>query len=116
MEPLRRRDYGTAEARLRLMYRSARAYAESYIAKIEAANPDIRPREREKFHWNAAKGRIYLYAEIARDIIDGIAVGRWNDGDLLPSSKELASDYVVSLYVCLLYTSDSQGQPAAEAA
>ena len=99
MEPLRRRDYGTAEARLRLMYRSARAYAESYIAKIEAANPDIRPREREKFHWNVAKGRIYLYAEIARDIIDGIAVGRWNDGDLLPSSKELASDYGVSLYV-----------------
>ncbi|MDO4559893.1 MAG: GntR family transcriptional regulator [bacterium] len=98
MEPLLRRDYGEADARLRLMFRAVKLQVTGYVDTLSRVDPSLRPPQ-EGFLWNAAKGKVYLYAEIARDLTNGISLGRWQEGDFLPSSKELAARYGVSLYV-----------------
>lgn len=99
IESLVRRNYHEADRRLRSMYSSVRSYVESYLQLLAEDGRAVCPPEQEKFHWDAAKGKVYLYAEIVRDITHEISLGRWRDGCFLPASKELAAHYGVSLYV-----------------
>lgn len=68
-----------------------------YFDQLQAAYPDLKPGQ-VSFNWNAEKGRVYTYMEVARDIIQKIGDGVFEDGAYLPANSQLREQYGVSAY------------------
>ena len=98
LAPLLQRDHPEDERRLQLMYRIIGSYADEYLARLSAEYPDAPVPLAGAYHWDATRGRGFLYGEVAHDLTAKLSAGLWEDGAFLPDAAELAAQYGVSLY------------------
>lgn len=88
-------DPAEVQRRFGLLYRGTAEYVERYLDELDAAYPGTEGGGRG-FSWNARTGRSYVHAQMARDLVERIAVGEFPDGSLLPSIASLAQSYGAS--------------------
>lgn len=71
-----------------MVYRSIGSYADEYPARLSAECPDTPPLA-GAYHWDAAKGRVFLYREVAHDLAARLSAGAWEGGGFLPLAAGL---------------------------
>ncbi len=69
---------------------------EKYLASLSQTYPQFAALPQQNFTWDAKKGRIHAYLEIARDIIVKIGTGVYEDQALLPSIEQFCKQYGAS--------------------
>jgi DNA-binding transcriptional regulator YhcF (GntR family) len=79
------------------MYDTACASIKRYMDDLSVKKPGIPEDNPCEFLWKAEKGRDHYYTQVARDIIDKIGIGIYDEGTFLPSESRLASHYGVSV-------------------
>lgn len=82
LAPLLQRDHPEDERRLQLMYRIIGSYADEYLARLSAEYPDAPVPLAGAYHWDATRGRGFLYGEVAHDLTAKLSAGLWEDGAL----------------------------------
>lgn len=90
-------DYNGVSATIARIFRNATESVEQYYGELEAAYPQVLP-ESVTFEWDAEKGRIHTYMEVARSIIQKIGDGIYPDNTYLPGSTQIKEEYGVSAY------------------
>lgn len=96
MEPMRGHDIREAQRRFRFMYLTVGDATANYLDQLHRQFPWIEERRDAAFRWDAAKGKIYFYAQIARELVERLYHEEWRDGEYLPPIQELAGQYGVS--------------------
>lgn len=77
------------------MYLDASQAVSAYFDEVSKRYTGIMAIQ-EDYHWNAEKGRINRYMEIARDLVEKIGHGVYPDGTYLPSNLVLQEEYSVA--------------------
>ncbi|WP_102412972.1 GntR family transcriptional regulator [Beduinella massiliensis] len=85
-------------SRAGLIYEDVGKTVERYMARLAGDYPDVPENPALSYTWNPVRGRTYLYAEVARDLMRKIDGGTYPDGAFLPPEKALSRAYGVSLY------------------
>ena len=75
LAPLLERNYPEGERRLQLVYRSIGSYADEYLARLSAECPDTPTPRAGPYHWDAARGRVFLYSKAAHDLAAWLNAG-----------------------------------------
>lgn len=92
-----RKDYANLQTSAKTMFAEAAKSIGRYLEELSARH-SRRARDSEKvFSWNAKKGRVHIYLEIARKLTAKIGEKKYEDNAFLPSAVQLAREYGVSL-------------------
>ena len=69
---------------------------EAYLDAVEKKYPGFAGQPQVPFDWDAKKGRVHSYLEIARDLVCKIGTGVYENGELLPSIGAMCKEYGAS--------------------
>ena len=82
---------------LSTMYQKLTDYIEDTINYLSKTNPKCPAQTGLKFSWNPMRGQDYYYSKIIDDLNLKIGLGEYSVGMFLPSEKQLANQYDVSI-------------------
>lgn len=98
LDALLSNDYRLVNKRFKKMYFNFSESVNSYILKLSRKyQPADLLVPVYDYSWSAEKGRDHYYTQIARDLIDKIALSLYEPGTLLPYEAILAKNYKVSI-------------------